>query len=393
LPSVLPYGEFGTVTMNGFIEERPNGKFYARWRDPSGRLRAKSFDRKGDARQHVAEQQVAISRGVYLDESRGKVAFADWAEQYFAVASRKLARTSYARDLVSLNSYVLPRWGRVRISRITKAEVERWVVDLGAEGGGLKGQTLSPATVEKVYQTFRKVMQAAYEDERIPRLPCPAAPPIARQKRKPVRFLTEGEVAGLATTITPLYEATIYIAAYGGFRLGELLALRLDDVDWTRGFIRVDEGLTDVGGHLEFENPKTERAFRTVPMADPALEKLRDHVESRLGWEDPRALLFLGRDGGFLRPNNWRRRHFDPAVERAGLTPLTPHDLRHTAASFFIAEGANPWMLAEILGHRDTRMIDRVYGHLFEKDRQALRDRMSQRARRAGTDNVHRLSG
>jgi hypothetical protein len=48
-------------------------------------------------------------------------------------------------------------------------------------------------------------------------------------------------------------------------------------------------------------------------------------------------------------------------------------------------------MLAEILGHRDTRMIDRVYGHLFEKDRQALRDRMSQRAKRASADNLVRL--
>lgn len=379
--------------MSGFIEKRANGKFYARWRDPSGRMRAKSFDLERDAKQHLAEQQVAVSRGVYLNESRGKVTFAEWAEQYFAIASRRLARTSYARDLVYLKAYVLPRWGRVRIARITKADVERWVVDLGAASGSVTGKTLSPGTVEKVYQTFRKVMKAAYDDEHIPRLPCPTNPPIARQKRKPVRFLTEGEVAVLATNISPLYESTIYVAAYGGFRLGELFALRLDDVDWTRGFIRVDEGLTDVGGHLEFENPKTERAFRTVPMADHALKKLREHVEACLGWDDPRGLLFLGRDGGLLRPNNWRRRHFDQAVERVGLAPLTPHDLRHTAASFFIAEGANPWMLAEILGHRDTRMIDRVYGHLFEKDRQALRDRMSQRAQRASVDNVRRLSG
>ncbi|MDQ4037706.1 MAG: tyrosine-type recombinase/integrase [Actinomycetota bacterium] len=60
---------------------------------------------------------------------------------------------------------------------------------------------------------------------------------------------------------------------------------------------------------------------------------------------------------------------------------MSPHDLRHTAASFLLAEGANPWMLAEILGHRDTRMIDLVYGHLFDKDREALRQRMSRRAR------------
>lgn len=102
-----------------------------------------------EAKQFLAEQQVSVSRGVYLDESRGKVTFAEWAEQYFAIASRRLARTSYARDLVWLNTYLLPRWGRVPIGRITKAEVERWVVDLGPESASVTGRTLSPASVEK----------------------------------------------------------------------------------------------------------------------------------------------------------------------------------------------------------------------------------------------------
>lgn len=375
----------------GYVQKASEHSFKARWRDPDGRLRSKSFPLRRQAEAFLRQQEVAVDRGVYVDENHGKITFGEWAEQYFTLASRRLARTSYARDLSYLNTYVIPRWGRVRIGRITKTEVERWVVELGAEGRAVGGGSLSPATVEKIYQTFRKVMKAAYDEERIPRLPCPASPPITRQKRKPVRFLTESEVAHLAEVITPLYESTIYVAAYGGFRLGELLALRLDDVDWTRGFIRVDEGLTDVAGHLEFEDPKTERAFRTVPMADLALDKLRHHIETRVGWNDPRALLFRGRQGALLRPNNFRRRHFDPAATRAGLSPLTPHDLRHTAASFFIAEGANQWMLAEILGHRDTRMIDRVYGHLFEKDRQALRERMSDRARRATLGNVRTL--
>lgn len=375
----------------GYVQKVSENRFKARWRAPDGTLKGKTFPLRRDAEAFLRQQEVAIDRGLFVDENLGKITFGEWAEQYFTVASRRLARTSYARDLSYLKSYVLPRWERVRIGRITKAEVERWVVELGADGRSVKGKALSPATIEKIYQTFRKVMKAAYEDERIPRLPCPAHPPIPRQKRKPIRFLTESEVANLAALITPLYESTIFVAAYGGFRLGELLALRLDDVDWTRGSIRVDEGLTDVAGYLEFEDPKTARAFRTVPIADLALEKLRQHIETRVGWDNPRTLLFLGRDGAVLRPNNWRRRHFDPAVARAGLAPLTPHDLRHTAASFFIAEGANPWMLAEILGHRDTRMIDRVYGHLFEKDRQALRERMSERARRAAVDNVHML--
>lgn len=69
-------------------------------------------------------------------------------------------------------------------------------------------------------------------------------------------------------------------------------------------------------------------------------------------------------------------------MRAAKLEPLTPHDLRHTAASLFISAGANPWMLAEVLGHSDTRMIDRVYGHLFERDREDLRKGISEKAER-----------
>jgi hypothetical protein len=84
--------------MNGFVEKRPNGRYYARWRDPEGRLRAKSFRLERDAKQHVASQQAAMAQGVYVDDSRGKVSFAEWADHYFATAGRRLARTTLARD-------------------------------------------------------------------------------------------------------------------------------------------------------------------------------------------------------------------------------------------------------------------------------------------------------
>ena len=372
----------------GYVQKLPNGAYRARWRDPEGRLKSKSFARERDAERHWRAQEVDVDRGVYADDAGGKVTFAEWAEHCFALARKTLARNTYACDANLLDLYVLPRWGHLPLGRIAKPAVERWVAELGEVGAGKQSAAapLAPATVERIYAVFRKVMQAAHDDERIAKLPCPKRPPIGRQKRKAVRFLTDREVERLAVAIGALYEALVYLAAYGGFRIGELAALRLGDVDWRLGTVRVDEALTDVGGRVEFEDPKTARAFRTVPVADLALDKLRDHIEGRVGWDDPRALLFTGPGGGPLRLANWRRRHFYPAVERAGLVRLTPHDLRHTAASFFVAEGANPWMLAEILGHADTRMVDRVYGHLFDKDRHALRERMSRRAREAADE-------
>jgi len=369
----------------GFTEKLPNGKYRARWYDPTGRQRSLTFDLERDAKRHVRNAQADIDRGVYVDDKAGKITFGEWAEHYMTLAGKRLARTSFARDRSYLDNHVLPRWGKVKIGRITRVDVDQWIAELSEDGAsaGTKGGSLSPGTIEKIYQVFRKIIAAAYDDGRIGRLPCPEHPPIPRKKRKAVRFLDEDQVSTLADKFHRRYEAMIYVGAYGGFRLGELCALRVDDVDWDRGTIRVDEGLTDVNGLVEFEDPKTVRAFRTVPMADLALEHLQSHIDALVDGDDLRALLFTSPEGGILRPTNWRARFFNPAVKVAKLTPLTPHDLRHTAASLFISAGANPWMLAEVLGHTDTRMIDRVYGHLFDKDREDLRQRMSEKARGA----------
>ena len=369
----------------GFTEKLPTGKFRARWFDPTGTQRSKSFDRERDAVRFLRNVQSDIDRGVYVDDKAAKITFGEWAEHYMALAEKRLARTSFARDRSYLDNHVLPRWGKVRLGRITRMDVDRWIAELSEEGQSVrtKGGSLSPGTIEKIYQVFRKIIVAAYDDGRIARSPCPEHPPIPRKKRKPVRFLDEDQVVDLASRIHGRYEAMIYVGAYGGFRIGELCALRVDDIDWDRGTIRVDEGLTDVGGLVAFEDPKTERAFRTVPMADLALEHLHTHLDAHVEGGDVRALLFTSPGGGILRPTNWRSRFFNPAVKAARLEPLTPHDLRHTAASLFISAGANPWMLAEVLGHTDTRMIDRVYGHLFDKDREQLRQRISDKARAA----------
>ena len=374
----------------GYVQKVDNGTYNARWRTLDGRLHCKAFPLERDARRFIKLRESEVIRGVHVDERAGKVPFAEWAEHCMVIYAKTLSRTTYARDRSYLINHVLPRWGQVRLNRISKADVELWVVGLGDLGHTkrARGGTLAPATIERIYQLFRKIIKAAYDDDRIPKLPCPEHPPIGRKKRKPVRFLDEMEVAHLASCIDPLYESTIYVASYGGFRIGELLALRLNDVDWSRGTIRVDEGLTDVAGDLAFEDPKTERGFRSVPIADLPLQKLREHIEHNVGWADSEALLFTSRQGTVMRPTNWRRREFGDAVRAAGVAPLTPHDLRHTAASLFISAGANPWMLAEVLGHSDTRMIDRVYGHLFERDREDLRRRMSEKAERAAGENV-----
>ena len=81
-------------------------------------------------------------------------------------------------------------------------------------------------------------------------------------------------------------------------------------------------------------------------------------------------------EGGVLRSGNFRRRIFDPAATAAGLEDLSPHDLRHTAASLLVASGANVKAVQRMLGHVSAAMTLDVYSGLFDDDLGALAERM-----------------
>jgi integrase len=152
--------------------------------------------------------------------------------------------------------------------------------------------------------------------------------PLPKVEREEMRFLTADEVRHLADTIDPRYRAFVLVAGYGGFRLGELLALRWKRVDLLRRQITITETLTDLAGRISFGPPKTRAAVRTVGL--PAF------------------------------------------VEEAGLTPLRMHDLRHTAISLWIAAGANPKQIAVRAGHTSVSVVLDRYGHLFPQHEDAL---------------------
>ena len=65
--------------MNGFVEKRANGRYYTRWRDPVGKLSAKSFAREREAKAYLREVQAAMGRRSYMDESQGKITFEEYA--------------------------------------------------------------------------------------------------------------------------------------------------------------------------------------------------------------------------------------------------------------------------------------------------------------------------
>lgn len=154
----------------------------------------------------------------------------------------------------------------------------------------------------------------------------------------------------------------ILLLAYTGMRWGEAAALRVRNVDLANRRVRVAATLYEVNGKHAEGLPKGGKR-RTVPIPASVADELRPLVEHR----DQDARVFTTTRGNALRKNNWRTREFLPAVAAAKIDVegLTPHKLRHTAASLAIAAGADVKVVQQMLGHADASMTLNVYGHLF----------------------------
>ena len=191
------------------------------------------------------------------------------------------------------------------------------------------------------------------------------------------RFLTRDQVFELADAasqypipeVAEQYRTLILLLAYTGLRWGEAAGLRVKRVDLLRRRLVVAQTLIDdkTSGRLIWDTPKN-HAQREVPFP-PFLADL-------LAGKDPEDVVFTSSRGKPMSNGNFRRYTFDPAVEAAGLGGLTPHDLRHTAASLAVSAGANLKAVQRMLGHASATMTLDTYAGLFDDDLDGVAQRL-----------------
>jgi integrase len=348
-------------------------RYRARYRDPGGRQHERRFARKVDAQRWLDEATSALVTQTWTAPERGRVTVADWADRWLSSQTGVKPSTLHRYGNL-LRTHVLPSWGRHRLADVTHANVAVWVAGLLTQGS-------APGTVRQAHRVFSLLLGLAVRDGRIPRNPAERVP-LPRVTRQEPRFLTHDEVERLADAAGEDGDV-IRLLAYTGLRFGEMAALRVRRVDFLRRRLIIAEAVTEVGGRLEFGTPKTHQQ-RTVPLPATLAESLARHCEGKQGDD----LLMTTASGTVLRLRNWRRAVFDPAVRTAELSDVTPHDLRHTAASLAVASGATVKSVQRMLGHASAAMTLDVYSGLFDDDLTALADRMDAAARAAADARV-----
>jgi integrase len=304
------------------------------------------------------EAQVALRRG--LLRAPTAVTLEEAAREWLAAAEAGIIRTrsgdrykpsalrSYRQDL---NGKVLPELGRLRLSAVSRSDVQDLVDRLVARG-------LSASSVRNAILPLRALYRRALARDVIALNPTKnLSLPAVRGRRE--RVARAEEAAALIAAV-PLAEQALWATAfYAGLRRGELQALEWTHIDLEQGVIHVQAAWDAIAGRIE---PKSRAGNRRVPIT----MILRQHLLAHR--------LRQGHGGhGFVFPNR-HGRPFDPvgalararrAWAAAALEPITLHECRHTYAAFMIAAGVNAKALSTYMGHTSiTVTIDR-YGHLL----------------------------
>jgi len=364
--------------LRGKKQGQGRPRWRARYRDPSGRERSKSFARKIDAERFLVSVEDAKLRGAYVDPAAGRVPFAEWAERWYntTAALRHTTRRDYRK---LLDQQVLPTFASDSLAGIDALAVRQWVAELVAGG-------LSARRARKAHAVLSQVLASAVEGGRLTRNVA-AGIKLPKVQRTEMQFLDAEQVESLAEAIDARYGTLIRFVAYSGLRPSELTALRVGRLDLLRGTARVVEAAPEVDGRLHWGGVKTHEA-RTVRLPRSISDELGAYLAARP--RDPEALVFTAPLGGPLRPHTWVKGFFKPAVRAAGLPEaLRLYDLRHTCASLLIAQGASVKAVQAQLGHATASITLDTYGHLFPSELEALADRLEQ-TRRAALGNRER---
>jgi len=318
------------------------------------------------AREKLAEVADGHDPARERAETRKAVMVAELADLYLTEGPSEKPNkkaSSWGADRSNITRHIVPLLGRKVAKAITQGDVARFQADVAAGKTaadiktGKQGRAIvegGKGTAARSLAVLGAMLQFGVGRSLLPTNPAKGVKLFKGEKKE--RFLSETEVARLSDTLAemeneglnPSAVASIRLLLLTGCRKNEILSLRWEHVDFERHCLRL---------------PDSKTGAKVVPLAAAALELLS--VLPRVsGWVMPAAGAGDGHYTGLQKA--WEK-----IRERAGLSGLRLHDMRHSFASFAVADGATLYMVGKVLGHKQARTTE-GYAHLADDPLRAV---------------------
>lgn len=319
---------------------------------------------KQEAQRVLNEALAAVQRGA--QRSTSTETFAEVADRWLERKRPRIEPATYRDYEFHLRKRLKPAFGQLKLRQVTRAKIEAYLAEQDRDGN-LSRKTLNDSLIP-----LRQILGAAVREGVLASNPAQNDdrdhPLELPYERPTMRHLNREEALRYLDAAEDWYRPLAEMLIGADLRIGEAIALEWRDIDWDGCAIHVSRAAKDGG---EIGTPKGDRS-RTVLLAPYLLDLLRGHRAAQASAAGLGKLIFLSPEGCMLNRHNVRRRGHSPTLKDAGLSSrVRLHDLRHTAATLWLAAGESIYFVQQQLGHADIQTTIEQYGH---PDKQAHRE-------------------
>ena len=291
--------------------------------------------------------------------------FGEWVEFWYENYSKPMLRPSSQRsyeDFIRL--YIRPKLGSVPLNKLTMNDLQQFFNWMRKDGRTLhresRGGGLSDNMVRNCHSLCRRALEKAVAERLIVKNPIEGckAPPI---RRKEMHLLSREELQKLLIQARAEgYYEVFLLELTTGLRVGELMALQWDDLNFNTGELRIERQVYRTKEELLIQEPKTKASIRTVILPPPVVEELKEYkktVSSRWMFPSPQ------KEDAPLAPAAASHR-LSKILSHAGCKKVRFHDLRHVFATNALEHGMDVKTLSTAIGHISSATALNVYAHV-----------------------------
>jgi integrase len=358
--------------MKGSIRKRGNYYQYRfHIKDPITNER-KEVSKGGFESERKAQKALTIAmadyeRGEFLTSS--KTTFKDLSQLWLEDKEGNVRESTMYSYKRALNARIMPDFERYEVKDIKPLHIHKFYQKL-------KKQGLSKRYIAYVGTILGSVFKKAVQMEMIHNNPVSNVDKPKMQKNKQKSWTAEQAIQFLEVAkVKANYYLSYLLAFHTGMRIGEVLGLHWEDIDFYNKQIHVQHTITLNEGEYVLGPVKTESSDRFIPISNSLIEELLNHKQHSEYTSDD--LIFRTKNGNLVDPYTLRYM-MRTISDELNLPRIRFHDIRRTHTSILIDEGVSPKVVSQRLGHSDVSITLNIYTDVFDKRQAEATDKIDE---------------
>lgn len=363
------------------IYKRSDGRWEGRYPYTTDRLTGKKKYRSvyGKSYADVKQKLLLAKQEQSLQQTTAPKAspclLEKWLELWlFQYAKFNIKESTLAHYYNCIHRHILPEFGKVPIDRLSSVEMQLFL-NRKLESGRVDGKGgLSPKTVKDLHTILCTALKQAQLSGVIEKNPCINIKlPTDRYSRFRVLTVEEQSILEKAVFASDHYLTTgVVLALYTGLRLGEVCALKWQDIDFKKRQISISGNLqrinlmqeeTDKKTEMVLSTPKSSTSVRMIPLTESLCRYLLEQQQEQTQRVGTSCTFVVSKySKGFIDPRTLQN-YFKSLLNDLGINGASFHTLRHTFATRAIEVGMDVKSISEVLGHADVTITLKKYVH------------------------------